>query len=194
MKPVKILKPIFQGLFLLLFIGAAFYFAHLAKGNEAIRAVVASYGYVGIFVVSVISGFNLVVPIPAISFLPLFLQSGLDFWPTILIITIGMTLADTVAYLLGDLGRKFMPTNLSKKLERYIKIIHEKYNWAPLVLLFFFAAVVPLPNELLLLPFAFLNYRLIHIFPVVFAGNLVLNILYSQGIINIFGLFFKFIS
>jgi membrane protein YqaA with SNARE-associated domain len=189
MQTKTILKPVFQGLFLLLFIGLAFYFAHLAKGSEAIRATVASYGYIGIFIISIISGFNLVVPIPAISFLPLFLQSGLGFWPTIFIITIGMTLADTVAYLLGDLGKKFMPTNLSKKLERYIKIIHEKYNWAPLIILFFFAAVVPLPNELLLLPFAFLNYRLVHIFPVVFTGNLVLNILYSQGIINIFGLF-----
>lgn len=189
MEPKKILKPVFQGIFLLLFIGFAFYFASLAKESEALRTLIASYGYVGIFIISVISGFNLVVPVPAISFLPLFLESGLNYWITITIITVGMTSADIVAYFLGDLGKKFIPTTLGQKLESKITLIHEKYHWAPLLIMFVYAAVVPLPNELLLIPLGFLNYRLVHILPAVFAGNFLLNFLYSKGILNIFGLF-----
>ena len=73
----KILKFFVQGLSLVIVIGVAFYFADLARGNENLQRIIAGYGYIGIFVVSLISGFNLLVPIPAISFLPLFLESQL---------------------------------------------------------------------------------------------------------------------
>ena len=184
----KILKFFVQGLSLVIVIGVAFYFADLARGNENLQRIIAGYGYIGIFVVSLISGFNLLVPIPAISFLPLFLESGLSFSTTVAVISLGMTVADSAAYFLGKWGKKMTPASFGKKIEVKIKIIHEKYNWAPLVILFLFAAVAPLPNELLLVPFAFLNYRLIHILPILFAGNIVFNLLYSKGIVNIFNL------
>ncbi len=188
MENKKILKLIFQGVSLIVVIGVAFYFADLARGNENIQKIIAGYGYIGIFIVSMISGFNVVVPIPAISFLPLFLESGLSFSITIAIISLGMTTADTIVYLLGNLGKKMVSGSYMEKLQSKIKIVHEKYNWAPLVILFVFASVAPLPNEVLLVPFAFLNYRLIHILPIVFAGNVVFNLLYSKGIVNIFNL------
>ncbi len=185
----KIFKIVIQGLSLIAVIGIALYFAHLARGNENIKELVGDYGYIGIFVVSLISGFNFVVPIPAISFLPLFLESGLNYWTTIVIISLGMTVADSFAYFLGNLGTKIVSSTFSEKLEKRIRIIHEKYSWAPLVILFLFAAVMPLPNEVLLIPFAFLNYRFIYIIPIVFAGNFVFNFLFSKGIINIFNIF-----
>lgn len=185
----KILKFFVQGLSLVIVICLAFYFADLARGNENIQKIIAGYGYIGIFIISLISGFNFVVPIPAISFLPLFLESGLNFCITIAIISLGMTIADSIAYMLGSWGKKMVSSSFAEKIERKIKIIHEKYNWAPLIILFIFAAVAPLPNELLLVPFAFLNYRFIHILPILFAGNVVFNLLYSKGILNIFGLF-----
>jgi membrane protein YqaA with SNARE-associated domain len=185
----KIIKLILQAVLLIAVIGIAFYFADLARGNGNIQRVVASYGYIGIFIVSLISGFNFVVPIPAISFLPLFLESGLHFSTTIVIISLGMTTADAIAYLLGNLGKKMVPGGFGKKFEEFVSQMHKKYMWAPLLILFLFASVAPLPNEVLLVPFAFLNYRLIHILPVVFVGNIVFNLLYSQGIISIFNIF-----
>ncbi len=189
MENKKILKLIFQGISLIMVIGVAFYFADLARGNENIQRLIVEYGYGGIFVVSLISGFNFIVPIPAISFLPLFIESGLKFYTIIAIISLGMTAADTIAYFLGNLGKKMTSRSFAKRMEEKIKIIHEKYNWAPLVILFLFAAVMPLPNELLLVPFAFLNYRFIYVLPILFAGNVVFNVLYSKGILNIFSLF-----
>lgn len=185
----KILKIIIQCVSLFLIIGFALYFGHLARENESIQNIIGSYGYIGIFVVSVISGFNFIVPIPAASFLPLFLESGLNYWTTIAIMSAGMTLADSFAYFLGNLGTKMVSTPFAKKLENKIKIIHEKYNWAPLIILFLFAAVAPLPNEVLLIPFAFLNYRFVYLIPIIFSGNVVFNFLFSKGIINIFYIF-----
>lgn len=188
MERKKILKLIFQGVSLVMVIGIAFYFADLARGNESVQKIIGGYGYIGIFVVSLFSGFNFVVPIPAISFLPLFLESGLSFSITIAVISLGMTTSDSVAYLLGNLGKKMISGSFAEKIESKIKIIHEKYNWAPLVVLFVFATVAPLPNEVLLVPFAFLNYRLLHILPILFAGNVFFNLLYSKGILSIFNI------
>ncbi len=178
-----------QGIFVLAVIALAFYFAHFARESESIKNIIGTYGYIGIFTISLISGFNFVVPIPAISFLPLFLESGLSYWTTIVIISVGMTVADSFAYFLGNLGTQMVRGATAKKLEVKIKLIHEKYNWAPFIILFLFAAVAPLPNEVLLVPFAFLNYRFIYLIPILFAGNFVFNFLFSKGILNIFNIF-----
>ncbi len=188
MEHKKIIKLVIQGISLIAVIGGAFYFADLARGNENIQRIITSYGYVGIFIISMISGFNFIIPIPAISFLPLCIESGLNLYTVIAIISLGMTVADTIAYFLGNLGKKMVSHTFSEKIESKIKIIHEKYEWAPLSILFLFASLAPLPNEILLVPFAFLGYRLRHIVPVLFAGNVVFNILYSKGILNIFSL------
>lgn len=186
MRKKKFIKIAAQGIFIILFIIMAFYFANIARGDETIKSIVSSYGYLGIFVLSVISGFNLIVPIPAASFLPLFLESGLNFWITILIISLGMTLADGVAYLLGDLGKKVLPTETVKKTESTLAIIHKHYRWAPLFILFVFASTAPLPNELIIIPLAFLGYPLWLIIAISFVGSIVFNLLYALGIINLF--------
>ncbi len=177
---------VFQVIAVILVIGVAFYFADLARGNESVQHMVSTYGFVGIFLVSVVSGFNFVIPIPAISFLPLFLESGLDYWSTIVVISMGMTTADSIAYALGNVGKKVVRGKIVEKLEKKIKILHEKYAWAPLVVLFIFATVAPLPNEVLLIPFAFLNYKFRYIIPIVLVGNIVFNVLYSQGVLSLF--------
>ena len=189
MKSSRTLRIIGQILILVAIVAAAFYFAGIAKESEAVRQVVAAYGYAGVFVVALISGFNLAVPIPAVTFLPLFLESGLAFWPTIFVIAAGMTLADTAAYILGRVGRHVASEATTEKVLRRLEGIRERYQWAPLAVLLLFASIAPLPNEILVAPLAFLGYRVRQIFPVVFVGNVIFNTLYSQGVISIFGLF-----
>jgi membrane protein YqaA with SNARE-associated domain len=167
----------------------AFWLGKLVSGNVEIQELVSRYGYAGMFLVSAISGFNLAVPIPAISFLPVFLESGLDFAVSILVISSGMTLADLVGFYLGRTGRKVWEEsspkiNMARKLER----MREKHWLLPFVGVFFFAALVPFPNEILVIPLAFLGYRASYIFPAVLLGNISFNVLYSQGVLNLFKL------
>lgn len=185
----KFIKITAQGIFIILFIAVAFYFADLARGDDTIKNMVSSYGYLGMFILSVISGFNLIVPIPAISFLPLFLESGLNFWLTIIIISFGMTVADSIVYLLGDFGRKVMANQMEQKVEKKLEKIREQYPIAPLIILFLFAAFIPLPNELFLIPLAFLGYRFFLIMTISFAGSVLFNLLYAYSIVNLFYLF-----
>lgn len=174
---------------LVAFIVLAFFLGQIAQESETVRNIVFNYGYAGIFLIALISGFNLVVPIPAISFLPLFIESGLNYWVTIVFITFGMAVADVVVYLLGKAGRKALTDSYGERILGWFRNIQAKYPRLPLFLLFIFASTVPLPNELLVIPLAFLNYRLLQVFPIVLAGNFVFNLLYTQGIFHIWSIF-----
>lgn len=94
-------KIIFRVLALFAVISFAFYLAHLATGSEVIQEIVRRYGYLGSFLIAVFSGFNFLVPIPAASLMPLFIESGLSFLPTVIFITLGMTAADAISFFFG---------------------------------------------------------------------------------------------
>lgn len=186
-------KIILQIVALILILAFAFYVAYLAQGNDAVKQAVLEYGYSGIFALSFATGFNLVVPIPAIAFLPLFIEAGLNFWMTIAIITVGITLADSLAYLIGGIGHEMLMNNPKYSRERSVfkKLLRlkKKHVHAPLIFLFFYSIIAPLPNELMVIPLALLGYRYLQIFPIVLVGNFVFNLIYAQGVEGLFDLF-----
>lgn len=183
---MKVSKIFLQIAALIAVIAGALYLARIASHNEVIQEIISTYGYIGIFFLALISGFNLVVPIPAISFLPLFIESGLSFWPTILIIALGMTAADFISYVLVRAGRDIVSESWGNKIFEKFDALREKYERYPLAILFIFASVVPLPNEILLVPATFWGYSWKQLLPVVLAGNLIFNILFAKGLMNVF--------
>ena len=56
----------------------------------------------------------------------------------------------------------------------------------PLAALFVFICIVPLPNELLLIPLGLLGYRIVHVAPVIFIGNITFTLLYAKGLLELF--------
>ncbi len=116
----------------------AFYLASIAHENETIRAVVVSYGYAGLLAVAFLSGFNLAVPVPAVAFLPLFLQSGLSFWPSIILIAVGTSLADVVAYFIGRAGRHAIHHFSHHSFVARLEHVQHRYPALPFVVLFCF--------------------------------------------------------
>ncbi len=180
----KSLKIIFKLAAVIAIFAAAFYLARFAGENETVRGIVADYGYFGIFAVAVLSGFNLAVPVPAVAFLPLFIGAGLNFWITIILITVGVTLADSFTYIVGRWGREIFDNK--KAIITALERAGERHWWAPMAVLFFFSAFIPLPNEILVMPLGFLNYKFKRIWPVILTGNFLFNYLYSKGIISVF--------
>lgn len=165
---------------------AVFKLSYLVDNNESIGNFVFNYGYGGIFLISLVSGFNFLIPVPAISFLPLFLISGLNFWLALLFIILGTTFADIAAYIMGWMGQRVVKSLTSEYIFKRIKKLHFSYYWAPIIALFLFAAFIPFPNEVVVVPLGFLGYRLIHILPVLIVGNGVFNTIYAIGIVNLF--------
>ncbi len=184
----KITKYVIQGAVLLTVIGLVFWVAKFASGSETVRYVISRFGIAGIFFISLLSGFNLVVPIPAVTLLPLFEAVGHNFWVTVLVITLGMTTADSLAYFIGDFGRNLTWSRRSVRWLKRLDDLRERYYWFPVILLFAYSSLAPLPNEILIIPLGFLGYRFLHIFPAMFLGTLIFNFFYAKGITNLFNL------
>lgn len=184
------LKPFFHLASVAAIVAAAFWLGDLARQNAEVREVVGRFGYLGVLIVAFISGINIAVPIPAVSFMPLFLESGLEFWVSIFFIVAGVTLGDGVAYLFGLAGRELGGEGLAKKLAK-LDNLRRRHTWAPLLLVFVVAAFVPLPNEIIVIPLALIGYRWWQMAPFLLGGNAVFNILASLGILNLFEFIIK---
>lgn len=179
-------KLLLQATFIVTVIALALWAAQFAQENTAVQTFVSSYGYIAIFLVSIVSGFNLIVPIPAVSFLPLFLESGLNLWVVLSIMTVGVTLADSIAYLIGKSGRYIATMKNYSKYFAKLDALRTRYRRAPLFILFVFASIAPLPNEVLVIPMGFMGYRLREIILPVLLGNGVFNIITAFGIMSLF--------
>ena len=171
------------------FISLAFWLSEEASQNEIVQNIISRYGYLGVLVASFISGLNLIVPIPAITFLPALVAAGLNHWLTIIVITIGMTMGEMVGYVIGHTGRHLASPPTIVGAMNQLEHIKNKYHINPIMVLLIYASVVPFPNETLVIPLSFLGYRFKQILPAVLAGNLIFNSLSALGLINLFRLF-----
>ena len=154
--------------------------------NIQVTEAVRRFGYPGLFLVSAVSGFNILVPIPVIAFFPFLMEAGLSPVPAVLVIGAGMTIGDMVGYLLGRAGRKLVEKpQWMARMER----VQERHRLAPYVLLFFYAAFAPVPNELIVIPMALIGCRWIGVLGAALGGNLIFNGLAAAGFQGLFGFF-----
>lgn len=156
-----------------------------AAEHDLVREAARRFGYPGILFGAALSGFNLVVPIPIIAFYPFFMDVGFAPVPTVAVIAAGMTLGDLVGYLLGRTAREVMAPRtrgLVGRLER----LRERHPVLPFVVMFLYAALAPIPNEVLVIPLAFVRYPLAGIFLAVLAGNAIFNSLVAFGVVQVF--------
>ncbi len=166
----------------------AFWLAKTSQESAWILILVAEYHYFGVFILSFLSGFNTFVPVSVISFVPLFLEVGLSFWITVFVIILGITIADVLGFFLGFMGRDIARNVENVTLVKRLDALRERHYWGPVVVLFFYASLVPLPNELIVIPLGFMKYRLIHILPALLLGNIVFHVAVAYGVVKLFGI------
>lgn len=159
-----------------------------AAEQDFAREMARQFGYPGLFLGAAASGFNLLVPVPIIAFFPFFMDVGFDRVLTVLVIALGMTTGDLVGYLLGRTTREMFAPRVRGLMER-LERLREQHPVLPFVIMFLYAALAPIPNEVLVIPLAFLRYPLMGIFGAVLAGNLIFNSLVAFGILRAFEVF-----
>lgn len=155
---------------------------------EAVTVLVGKWGYIGLFLISIISGFNLISPIPAVSFVPVVVVAGLSFWPAIAIVTIGMTIGDAIGVFLGQTGRGVFDEWIRLEWLERIQAKLSSWKLKPTAAAFLYAAFVPLPNELLLIPLAFIYKRGVALVAATFLGNIVFNTVIAGALLGIVSL------
>ncbi len=153
---------------------------------EGGRDAAAAAGYPGLLLASVVSGFNVVWPVPVAFFYPFFIESGFEPVPTLATIAVGMTGGDLLGYLIGSTTRDMSYYRLARFRAR-AEALHARHRFLPLGLLFLYAAFVPFPNELLVIPMAYMRYPMAAVMTGVLFGNVIFNTMMALGVSWIFG-------
>lgn len=164
------------GVVITLIVWANRYVAAHPELGEQLHAL----GYPGLFLAAAISGFNVLVPVPVAGFTPALTSAGYDPIWVIVVFSLGMSVGDFAGYVLGMLGRNAS----GRRAPRWVETLH---GWsvdrpiAFMAAIFLYASLVPMPNELFVIPLAFARvawHRLL--IPIGF-GHIVLNSLIFAG-------------
>lgn len=168
---------------------AALYLAAYVETNEMARNLVADIGYLGVFVMAIIAGLNVLLPVPAATFTPVFLSAGLWLPLVILMLVIGTTIADLIGYFIGRWGRDFTEYHYPRTYAHVLKLSeHKRELLLPFV--FVYAAFVPFPNEAIIIPLALVGVRFTFIIIPLVLGTTVHQTVLALGAANIFTLLF----
>lgn len=139
--------------------------------------VASQFGYLGVFIISLIGTMAIIVPIP---YTLVILGLGAAGWDPILLTIAGGTgsaIGEIAGYLLGYYGRRIISAERQRKMD-YLLRIFGKYS--PIAIFIF--ALTPLPDDLLFIPLGILHYDLIKAFiPALIGKTLMSYILASFG-------------
>ena len=129
---------------------------------------VSAYGYAGAFVISIFGNFTVFFPVPYVLTIYAF---GATLNPVILglVCGAGSTLGEFSAYLIGRGGRRVINERYGERLET-AKLLVQRYGMA----IIFLFAVLPLPDDLILIPLGMLKYSLKKAMTAMFAGKTIM--------------------
>jgi len=114
--------------------------------------LVTIYGYLGAFVVCVLGNFSIIIPIP---FALVVYAFGATLNPLLLglVSGLGSTVGEMFSYFLGWGGRKVIESRYGSRLDAVEKLI-DRYG----ALTVFLVALLPMPDDLLLIPLGMMKY------------------------------------
>lgn len=115
-------------------------------------ALVQRYGYAGAFLISIFGNFTIFFPVPFTITIYVF---GATLDPLILglVCGLGSALGEFSAYLVGMGGRRVINERYGNRLES-AKLLVQRYG----MLVIFLFALLPLPDDLILVPMGMLRY------------------------------------
>lgn len=177
---------------LLFFIGlicaalfASFLLAEYIATDHSSRELIQEYGYFGILLVSFVAGLNLFVPIPAATFVPVFTAAGISLFEIIVLLVIGTMAANLLSFYLGRYGGSLAKNNYPEIQKKLVSLYTRRKKWVP-HFVFAFSALVPLPDEVFLIPLGIVGVKLRHIIVPLILGTTIYQSLAAFGVDNLF--------
>jgi membrane protein YqaA with SNARE-associated domain len=128
-------------------------------------SLVSAYGYIGAFAISLFGNFTIFFPVPFTLTIYAF-GSTLNPLYLGLVCGIGSTLGEFSAYLIGRGGRKVLDERYEKRLDT-VKLLIKEYG----MLVIFVFALLPLPDDLILIPLGILKYSIKRAMIAMFIGK-----------------------
>lgn len=183
----KVFHMALVGLVLVVVLVGALFAAEAVEQNDLAQELVQRFGYSGVALLAVIAGLNALVPIPAATFVPVFLAGGLILPLIAAALTIGTIIADLIGFYLGRFGSRFVTIHYPQTYERFKNLHEHNSRWLPVFVLLY-ATFVPFPNEAYLIPFGILGVPLKRFILPMMLGAAIHQTALAYGVGNIFQL------
>ena len=147
------------------------------------------FGYLGVIMAGVIGGLNTVIPMPPAALTPLFVSLGLSFPIIVVMLTVGTLIADYVGFALGHVSREMMKLK-HPRLFTFFLNLKERHHRIVTLTVFLYAAIMPIPNEIILIPLALSGIRFRFLLLPLLFGNLISQAALSYGFTGLFDVLF----
>lgn len=183
------IPKVYAAIFFVFVFGGAILMAQFISQNETANQVIAEFGYVGVLILAIISGLNPVLPLPAATLTPLFTEAGLTIPLVIISLTIGTLIADFIGFSLGHISRTSVAKRYPKQFATFTSLGSQRKRLI-FVFVSFYAALMPLPNEIILIPLAVAGVSFPFLLLPLFIGNLINQSLLVYGISSVVGIIF----
>ena len=140
------------------------------------------YGYLGIFLISLVGAVSIFFPIPYT--VVIFTLGGLKvgeawvFEPVWIAVAagIGSAVGEFSGYLIGIGGRKAISERYRKKMDLLVRIFN-KYG----SIVIFLFALTPLPDDLLFIPLGVMRYNIVKAFVPALIGKFFMNLIVAYS-------------
>ena len=145
--------------------------------EEWLTIFATQYGYIGIFLISLIGAMSIFVPVPYP--VVIFILGGLQTFDPLLIAVaagLGSAIGEFSGYLLGAGGRKAIGNRYKKKMD-FITKLFKKYGSVAI----FIFALTPLPDDLLFIPLGVMRYSLLRAFIPALLGKFFSNLIIAYS-------------
>jgi membrane protein DedA with SNARE-associated domain len=186
----KLMKFLGLGVLAIVIVGLVFWGASYVAEQDSLKMIIEKFGVLGIFLVSFVANLNLIVPLHAATFSPVFIAAGFSIPVIIIAIGLGTTAADLISYVLGKWGKSSAREKFPNMHARVDNFLHTKKRYV-LPGIFFYSAFVPFPNELVMLPLGLMGYKLRRVLIPLILGTVVNTTIFTLGFTSVFNLLFS---
>jgi len=176
---------------LLLSFSALFYYL---TPEGIISIIGVENAYILMFILALVGGLSTFSGVPYHIVLVALAVGGVNPFLLGLVTACGVMLGDSTSYYIGYEGRALMSARVHSVLER-LAYIKEKYPRLLPVIFFFYGALLPFSNDVMVIPMGFLRYPFWRIIGPLGLGNIIFNIglaliaVYAYGFLQAFPFF-----
>jgi membrane protein DedA with SNARE-associated domain len=142
-----------------------------------LRNFAVQYGYLGVFLISLVGAMSIFVPIPYT--VVIFILGGLaGFDPFLIAVAAGLgaAIGEFSGYLVGMGGRKVIGDKYKKRMDFLTKLFKKL---GPIAIFVF--ALTPLPDDLLFIPLGIMRYGLLQAFIPALIGKFFSNLIIAYS-------------
>lgn len=164
---------LFGGIFLV--VGIFSFLAWRFSTEDIVVFVGEEHAYAILFLSALLGGTSLFIPFPY--YLLTFSFGALGISPLLLgiVAASGTALGDATTYYFGRKGRVFASSRMQAFFSRMLQTLTEKYPRFIPIGAFCYASVIPLPDDLIMVPMGVIKYPFWRIMPSLFLGKIVFN-------------------